>query len=132
MRIYDISTGEKTLPFKRISEEKIAKILELSNKGLTQKEIADEVGVSTGTVSRWIAKGGLKVKPDLTSEILARLEAIEKAIENMNAYRCPFCGYPMFYFWSEQEGPHLLCLNCGAWKQIKLPQFHKIKNEGGK
>jgi len=127
------------MPFEKISKEKKEKILELADEGMNRDAIAEEVGVSRATVSRYTGKyirKGVGVR-DLTQlldrlsdliEILSQREEIPKSQQY-----CPICGgilYPHF----PEEGNFIwwLCPKCGykgesqepEWKQL---QEYKIK-----
>lgn len=73
----------------RQQKKDFAKTLYLSEKGITQKEIASRVGVTEATVSKWVREEGwerLKTsviggREDLLGWLHAQLNAIREAVE---------------------------------------------------
>ncbi|MBA7496939.1 hypothetical protein ES702_07548 [subsurface metagenome] len=124
------------MAFERISEDKIKRILELAEEGITLREIAQEVGVSVPTASKYISQDTKQKKSIETStfveELISLTNKLSKLIELLSEREkpkdniCPYCGHQLFYYVTKEDGPHLFCLNCGAWKPVELPQFHRI------
>lgn len=116
------------MAFAKISEKKVNQILELGKlEDLSTKEIAKEVGVSTGTVSRYLSRATRK-RPEAEGsfeKVLALLEetlTLQKEQSRPKFPFCPRCGYLMFYYFARSE---MACPNCGYYFEIDEPQWQR-------
>lgn len=72
-----------------MTEEMGLKIIELSQKGVDQRIIADKIGCSQATISRFIrAYNGNQEQFDLLSETAKKVIADIKAIKSLPKYEC--------------------------------------------
>ncbi len=87
----------------RVTEEVYSQLLEYcSAKAISLSELI------TGALEGLLA-GKIKIRAR-TSQISAR---------------CPECGFSLFYHATQADGPHVFCVRCGWWSQIKLPEKWK-------
>lgn len=122
--------------FEKLSQEKIQRIRELAGEGLTKKEIAEQVGVSGGSVTKYIQTATREVNPTDLREVLARLtDIISLLSERMGAEDlssrfdlCPTCQH-ILYLHREDGIAHLACYKCGWWAEVEEPTWQK---EGAK
>ena len=128
------------MAYRKIAQEKIDKILQLGETGLPREEIAEQVGVSGGTVSKYIGKSirpRRKPAEGSFSEVLALLEETLTLLQEQRQIKtvlCPVCQFPLF---PSLDGPDVIwgCVRCGyrgaseepEWKEIEEFNIKEIK-----
>lgn len=118
------------MAYPKISEKKVNQILELGEEDLSTKEISEKVGVSTGTVSRYLSKPTRSAKrpePESSFEkVLALLETLLQEQKGARAILCPVCKFPLF---ADLNGDDVLfaCINCGYRGTTPEPQWKEIE-----
>jgi predicted transcriptional regulator len=121
------------MAYRKIAQEKIDKILELAEKGLPREEIAEELGVSGGTVSKYISKSirpRRKPAEGSFSEVLALLEETLTLLQEQRQIKtvlCPMCRFPLQ---SDLNGNDILwaCPKCGYRGVSPEPEWREIQD----
>lgn len=119
--------------YRKIAQEKIDKILQLGDTGLPQEEIAEQVGVSGGTVSKYISKSirpPRKPPEGSFSQVLALLEETLTLLQEQRAIAvvlCPICRFPLQ---SDLKGNDILwaCPKCGYRGVSPEPEWREIQD----
>jgi len=117
----------------------------LVERGMTLGTIADELGVSTSTVRRWLKKFGLRTrrqratryfgsvqKPAIIVDDCVRHGRTEFVLENRGAYRCKRCRSESVSQWRQRLKLKLIdeaggaCAICGYSRLPSALHFHHV------
>lgn len=121
------------MSFRKISQEKVDRILELADQDLLPKDIADEVGVGRSTVVNYLAKTRGPVKrPELETSFLKVLALLEETLTLLQEQRekkavvCPICRFPLY---PSLNGEDVIwgCVRCGYRGISPEPEWKKIE-----
>lgn len=114
--------------YAKLTQEKIGRILELGHQGLLRQDIAKELGISGGTVTKYLNK----VKKEPTGEeegsfakVLALIELL--LYEQKKAVLCPICKGNLYPDMSGDKDLLWGCPKCGYRGISEEPEWRKIQ-----